>query len=150
MDEAIRLAKEITKEHDKWTITIFLLIFFIYVIMNYFIPVLLSVANRKNEIRKIRSERKLDYAENIIKQLKGLSTSLSIVDVKNIENGEKAINILRQDIQSNYLLLTKNLANSANKLLDYYQDVLISPEKRDPNKEKNFFIEMKNEYEKIL
>ncbi|MBP3366683.1 MAG: hypothetical protein J6K96_06765 [Treponema sp.] len=150
MDETLRLAKEISKEHDKITIIILIIISIIYLIINLLIPIFLSSFNRRNEIKKIRSERKLDSTENVIKQLRLLSSSLSIIDTKNVDEGRLKINELREYVHSSELLLTKEILDVANDLLDYCEIVLVTPEERDSSKEKNFFIKMKKEYEKIL
>ena len=150
MEETLKLAKEISKEHDKFTIIILGIIVIMYLIVNLMIPIILTFFNRKSEIKKIRSERKLDCAENVIKQLRLLSSSLSIIDENNINNGKEKINELRAYIKANDFLLNKGLSELSNDVLDYYSVVLISPEKRDATKEQNFFIDMKKEYEKIL
>lgn len=150
MEETLKLAKEISREHDKFTIIILGIIIIVYLIVNLMIPIILNFFNRKSEIKKIRSERKLDCAENVIKQLRLLSSSLSIIDENNINNGKEKINKLRAYIKANDFLLNKGLGEVSNNVLDYYSVVLISPEKRDATKEQNFFIDMKKEYEKIL
>ena len=150
MDETLRLAKEVLKEHDTYTIIILVIIIVLYIIINLMIPVFLSGFNRKNEIKKIKSERKLDSAENVINQLRLFSSSLSITDLENINDGRIKINELRIYVRSNELLLSKEILGLANELLDYYSVVLVTPEERDQIKEKDFFIKMKNAYEKVL
>lgn len=150
MDETLKLVKEILKEHDKHTIIILLIMLALYILINLIIPAFLSCFNRKNEIKKIRSERKLDCAEDVIKQLRLLTSFLSITDPENINDGKNKINKLRVYVRSNELLLTKEILNLANGLLDYYAVVLVTPAERNQGKEKKFFIKMKKAYEKIL
>lgn len=78
-----------------------------------------------------------------------LTSSLSIIDLENINDGKSKINELRTYVRSNELLLTEEILDLANRLLDYYAVVLVTPEERDQRKEKNFFIKMKEAYERI-
>ena len=155
MDEALKFAKAISKEHDKFTIIILIIsgvvYFIVNIIVNLIIPVILSHFNKKNEIRKIRSERKLDSAESVIKQLRLLSSYfLGFTDAKNMSEGKMKINNLREYVYSNDLLLSEELSCLANNLLDYYSDVLVSPENKNADSENKIFIKMKKAYEEIL
>ncbi|MEE3410093.1 MAG: hypothetical protein VZQ47_05515 [Treponema sp.] len=150
MDDVVKLAKEISREHDKTTIIVLAIMLIVYIISNYLIPCFLSSANRKNEIIKIKIERKLDCIENLIKQLKHVSSFLSVTDKVNIDGGKKIIGFLRKDIQENYFLLTKDFSKTANELLDYFSVVLLSPGKRKLNIENRFFLKLKTEYEKLI
>lgn len=150
MEDALKIAREISREHDKSTILLLIIIIIIYILSNLIIPIILSRFNHKNEINKLRAERKLDRVETLVKELRLLSSFLSISDSQNIEDGQKKINELRKILQSNDLLLTKELSEHASELLDYYAVVLISSEKRDINSEKKLFNEIKKDYEKIL
>ena len=148
-DETLKLAKELTKEHDKMTIAILIIIVVLYVIMNLIVPIIINRFNHTNEIRKIKAERKLEHSESVIKQLKLLSASLSIIDHGNIEAGQQKINSLRTEIKSGDFLLPSDLANLMYKVLDYYSVVLISPTERNTNKEKDLFSGLAKEYNKI-
>lgn len=150
MDDALKIAREISREHDKSTIVLLIIMIIIYILFNLVIPIILTKVNHKNEINKLRAERKLDSIETLVKELRLLSSFLSISDYKNIEDGKKKINELRKIVQSNDLLFTKELSDHASELLDYYAVVLISSEKRDVNSEKKLFNEIKKDYEKIV
>ena len=150
MDEALKLAKEISKERDKTTIFFAVAIIIVYILLNIVTPIVLNFFNRKNEIQKLRSERKLNYIECLVRELYLLSSFLGITDTSNIRDGKAKINSLRKDVKINNLLLTKTISKYAVDLLDYYSIVLISPEKRDINNEEKIFLSIKKEYEKIL
>lgn len=150
MEDALKIAREISREHDKSTIVLLIIMIIIYILSNLVIPIILTKVNHKNEINKLRAERKLDSIETLVKELRLLSSFLSISDYQNIEDGKKKINELRKIVQSNDLLLTKELSEHASELLDYYAVVLISSEKRDINSEKKLFNEIKKDYEKIV
>lgn len=138
MDETLKLARELSKEHDKFTISILVIIIAIYLIINLIIPIMLNFFGRRGEIKKIRSERRLDCSENVIRRLRLLSMALSITDQENIAEGQTEINKLRLYIRSNKLLLPKGLIDLSNSLLDYYSEVLVSSDQRSINTEKDF------------
>ena len=99
MDDVVKLAKEISREHDKTTIIVLAIMLVVYIISNYLIPCFLSSINRKNEILKIKIERKFDCIEILIRQLRHLSLFLSVTDAVNIDDGIKKISFLRKNIQ---------------------------------------------------
>lgn len=151
--DIIEIIKTAIQEKDELTIKIIsiLLISFIFLslITNLVIPLVINLCNRKNEITKIKIERKLDFFEKLFKTLKLINSSLSILDINTITAAQKNINSIRTQIFVSSYLVTKKMKKTINELLDYFTDVLNDSYKRNTEKEDNLFLKLVKEYENI-
>ena len=100
----------------------------------------------RNDIKKMKYERKLKYIENVYSWLFYISNLMFSVQDQSIQ---KKVSQLRTQIGNNRILLEKAIFDISNEILDYYVIVISNPRSRDITKENKLFADYIKEYEQL-
>ena len=125
---------------------ILVLIFIISTISNIIIQVFVNKQILKNEIRKIKFERKIIIIDELYKRLNELKMN-SIECIS--EDSLKQIAETNCWISQNKINLTNGIFNISKTILDYFIEIYRSPEEKDIKKEKKLFDKFIQEYESL-
>ena len=119
---------------------------FLYIVSNLLIPYILNVLDRKNEIKRLKIERKINDIEILFDRLKAIQT---ISVSKDSEGLKEEIDDARAFVNKKSYRFPNQMKSSINSFFDYYSECLVSPEKKDPEKESDFFDRIYKEYDKL-
>ena len=147
--ELLQKVLETSESDSKKLFTYFIVLIsatFLSVIVNLVLQLIINNKVLRNDVKKMKYERKLKYIENVYAWLYCIS-NLMIYDKD--QNLNKKISQLRQQISNNQILLGKKIYNIANEILDYYVIVLSNPRSRSIPKENIFFNKYIKEYEHL-
>lgn len=141
------------KQKDSMTIKFLIILAIIYFVIllltSLIIPLILNKNTFKNEILKIKTERKLDYIENLLKNIRIINSSLSILDEENIKKTQKNIKVLRNQIYCYSFKIPHKMSDLIIDYLDYFDKVLINNYARDTEKESELYEKICKEYDLI-
>lgn len=141
------------KQKDSMTIKFLIVIAIIYFCMllltSLIIPLIINKNTRKNEVLKIKTERKLDYIENLLIKIRIINSSLSILDDDNIKKTQNNIKILRKQIYCYTFKIPQKMSVLIIEFLDYCDKVLLNSYTRDTTKEQELYDKICKEYESI-
>lgn len=118
----------------------------ISVIVNLMVQVYINNRVLRNDIKKMKYERKLKYIENVYSWLFYISNLMFSVQDQSIQ---KKVSQLRTQISNNRILLGKAIFDISNEILDYYIIVISNPRSRDITKENKLFADYIKEYEQL-
>ena len=140
----------ITQEQDYEKTCMFLIIssiiFIISTISNIFIQMIINGQLLKNETKKIKFERKIEFIENLYKKLVEIKMS-SIESIS--EEYLTRIKEMNYWLSQNKINLTNGIFNASKSILDYFIEIYTDPEKKDIKKEKKLFDKFIQEYESL-
>lgn len=147
----LELTLKAIKQKDSMTIKILIVIgiiyFFLLLLTSLIIPIILNQNNRKNEVLKIKIEKKLEFIDNLLKNIRVINSSLSILDDENIKKTQKNIKVLRNEMYYYTFKIPHKMASLIYEFLDYFDKVLINSYARDTEKEKDLYEKICKEYE---
>jgi len=147
--ELLQKVLETSESDSKKLFTYFIVLIsatFLSVIVNLVLQLIINNKVLRNDVKKMKYERKLKYIENVYAWLYCIS-NLMIYDKD--QNLNKKICQLRQQISNNQILLGKKIYNIANEISNYYVIVLSNPRSRSIPKENIFFNKYIKEYEHL-
>lgn len=126
--------------------TVLICVTLISVIVNLMVQVYINNRVLRNDIKKMKYERKLKYIENVYSWLFYISNLMFSAQDQSIQ---KKISQLRTQISNNRILLEKAIFDISNEILDYYVSVISNPRSRDITKENKLFADYIKEYEQL-
>ncbi|QTQ15051.1 hypothetical protein HRQ91_11600 [Treponema parvum] len=126
--------------------TVLICVTLISVIVNLMVQVYINNRVLRNDIKKMKYERKLKYIENVYSWLFYISNLMFSAQDQSIQ---KKISQLRTQISNNRILLGKAIFDISNEILDYYVIVISNPRSRDITKENKLFADYIKEYEQL-
>ena len=126
--------------------TVLICVTLISVIVNLMVKVYINNRVLRNDIKKMKYERKLKYIENVYSWLFYISNLMFSVQDQSIQ---KKVSQLRTQIGNNRILLEKAIFDISNEILDYYVIVISNPRSRDITKENKLFADYIKEYEQL-
>ena len=126
--------------------TVLICVTLISVIVNLMVQVYINNRVLRNDIKKMKYERKLKYIENVYSWLFYISNLMFSVQDQSIQ---KEVSQLRTQIGNNRILLEKAIFDISNEILDYYVIVISNPRSRDITKENKLFADYIKEYEQL-
>jgi hypothetical protein len=126
--------------------TVLICVTLISVIVNLMVQVYINNRVLRNDIKKMKYERKLKYIENVYSWLFYISNLMFSVQDQSIQ---KKVSQLRTQIGNNRILLEKAIFDISNEILDYYVIVISNPRSRDITKENKLFADYIKEYEQL-
>lgn len=126
--------------------TVLICVTLISVIVNLMVQVYINNRVLRNDINKMKYERKLKYIENVYSWLFYISNLMFSVQDQSIQ---KKVSQLRTQIGNNRILLEKAIFDISNEILDYYVIVISNPRSRDITKENKLFADYIKEYEQL-
>lgn len=126
--------------------TVLICVTLISVIVNLMVQVYINNRVLRNDIKKMKYERKLKYIENVYSWLFCISNLMFSVQDQGIQ---KKVSQLRTQISNNRILLGKAIFDISNEILDYYVIVISNPRSRDITKENKLFADYIKEYEQL-
>ena len=139
-----------TSENDSKKLVIYFTVLIcatlISVIVNLMVQVYINNRVLRNDIKKMKYERKLKYIENVYSWLFCISNLMFSVQDQSIQ---KKVSQLRTQISNNRILLGKAIFDISNEILDYYVIVISNPRSRDITKENKLFADYIKEYEQL-
>ncbi|MGI5115625.1 hypothetical protein [Treponema sp. SP13] len=126
--------------------TVLICVTLISVIVNLMVQVYINNRVLRNDIKKMKYERKLKYIENVYSWLFYISNLMFSGQDQSIQ---KKVSQLRTQIGNNRILLEKAIFDISNEILDYYVIVISNPRSRDITKENKLFADYIKEYEQL-
>jgi len=126
--------------------TVLICVTLISVIVNLMVQVYINNRVLRNDIKKMKYERKLKYIENVYSWLFYISNLMFSGQDRSIQ---KKVSQLRTQIGNNRILLEKAIFDISNEILDYYVIVISNPRSRDITKENKLFADYIKEYEQL-
>lgn len=140
----------ITQEQDYEKTCMFLIIssiiFIISTIFNIIIQMIINRQLLKNETKKIKFERKIEFIENLYKKLVEIKMS-SIESIS--EEYLTRIKEINHWLSQNKINLTNGIFNASKSILDYFIEIYTDPENKDIKREKKLFDKFIQEYESL-
>lgn len=147
--ELLQRILETSENDSKKLVTYFTVLIcatLISVIVNLMVQVYINNRVLRNDIKKMKYERKLKYIENVYSWLFCISNLMFSVQDQGIQ---KKVSQLRTQISNNRILLGKAIFDISNEILDYYVIVISNPRSRDIPKENRLFADYIKEYEQL-
>ena len=147
--ELLQKILETSENDSKKLVTYFTVLIcatLISVIVNLMVQVYINNRILRNDIKKMKYERKLKYIENVYSWLFYISNLMFSVQDQSIQ---KKVSQLRTQISNNRILLGKAIFDISNEILDYYVIVISNPRSRDIIKENKLFADYIKEYEQL-
>ena len=147
--ELLQRILETSENDSKKLVTYFTVLIcatLISVIVNLMVQVYINNRVLRNDIKKMKYERKLKYIENVYSWLFCISNLMFSVQDQGIQ---KKVSQLRTQISNNRILLGKAIFDISNEILDYYVIVISNPRSRDITKENKLFADYIKEYEQL-
>lgn len=147
--ELLQKILETSENDSKKLVTYFTVLIcasLISVIVNLMVQVYINNRVLRNDIKKMKYERKLKYIENVYSWLFYISNLMFSVQDQSIQ---KKVSQLRTQISNNRILLGKAIFDISNEILDYYIIVISNPRSRDITKENKLFADYIKEYEQL-
>lgn len=147
--ELLQKILETSENDSKKLVTYFTVLIcatLISVIVNLMVQVYINNRVLRNDIKKMKYERKLKYIENVYSWLFYISNLMFSVQDQSIQ---KKVSQLRTQISNNRILLGKAIFDISNEILDYYVIVISNPRSRDITKENKLFAGYIKEYEQL-
>lgn len=147
--ELLQKILETSENDSKKLVTYFTVLIcatLISVIVNLMVQVYINNRVLRNDIKKMKYERKLKYIENVYSWLFYISNLMFSVQDQSIQ---KKVSQLRTQISNNRILLGKAIFDISNEILDYYVIVISNPRSRDITKENKLFADYIKEYEQL-
>ena len=147
--ELLQKILETSENDSKKLVTYFTVLIcatLISVIVNLMVQVYINNRVLRNDIKKMKYERKLKYIENVYSWLFYISNLMFSVQDQSIQ---KKVSQLRTQISNNRILLEKAIFDISNEILDYYVSVISNPRSRDITKENKLFADYIKEYEQL-
>lgn len=147
--ELLQKILETSENDSKKLVTYFTVLIcatLISVIVNLMVQVYINNRVLRNDIKKMKYERKLKYIENVYSWLFHISNLMFSVQDQSIQ---KRVSQLRTQISNNRILLGKAIFDISNEIIDYYVIVLSNPRSRDITKENELFADYIKEYERL-
>lgn len=147
--ELLQKILETSENDSKKLVTYFTVLIcatLISVIVNLMVQVYINNRVLRNDIKKMKYERKLKYIENVYSWLFYISNLMFSAQDQSIQ---KKISQLRTQISNNRILLGKAIFDISNEILDYYVIVISNPRSRDITKENKLFADYIKEYEQL-
>lgn len=147
--ELLQKILETSENDSKKLVTYFTVLIcasLISVILNLMVQVYINNRVLRNDIKKMKYERKLKYIENVYSWLFYISNLMFSVQDQSIQ---KKVSQLRTQISNNRILLGKAIFDISNEILDYYVIVISNPRSRDITKENKLFADYIKEYEQL-
>lgn len=140
----------VTQEQDYEKTCMFLIIssiiFIISTISNIVIQMIINRQLLKNETKKIKFERKIEFIENLYKKLVEIKMS-SIESIS--EEYLTRIKEINYWLSQNKINLTNGIFNASKSILDYFIEIYTDPENKDIKREKKLFDKFIQEYESL-
>ena len=147
--ELLQRILETSENDSKKLVTYFTVLIcatLISVIVNLMVQVYINNRVLRNDIKKMKYERKLKYIENVYSWLFCISNLMFSVQDQGIQ---KKVSQLRTQISNNRILLGKAIFDISNEILDYYVIVISNPRSRYITKENKLFADYIKEYEQL-
>lgn len=147
--ELLKKILETSENDSKKLVTYFTVLIcatLISVIVNLIVQVYINNRVLRNDIKKMKYERKLKYIENVYSWLFYISNLMFSAQDQSIQ---KKISQLRTQISNNRILLGKAIFDISNEILDYYVIAISNPRSRDITKENKLFADYIKEYEQL-
>lgn len=147
--ELLKKILETSENDSKKLVTYFTVLIcatLISVIVNLIVQVYVNNRVLRNDIKKMKYERKLKYIENVYSWLFYISNLMFSAQDQSIQ---KKISQLRTQISNNRILLGKAIFDISNEILDYYVIAISNPRSRDITKENKLFADYIKEYEQL-